>query len=79
MKKRMHQIELFMKYPHDVQDEIFKKLILEASATEFGKKYGFGDIDSVARFRDRVPVSTYEQLYPYIKRLMRGEQNILWL
>lgn len=78
MKKRVHQIELFMKYPHDVQDEWFKKLISEASATEFGKKYGFGDIDSVARFRDRVPVFTYEQLYPYIKRLMRGEQNILW-
>lgn len=78
MKKRIHQIELFMKYPHDVQDEIFKRLILEASATEFGKKYGFSDIDSVAQFRDRVPVSTYEQIYPYIKRLMRGEQNILW-
>lgn len=78
MKKRIHQIELFMKYPHDVQDELFRRLISEASATEFGKKYGFSDIGAVATFQDRVPVSTYEQLYPYIKRLMRGEQNILW-
>ena len=78
MRKRIHQIELFMKYPHDVQEELFKRLIKEASATEFGKKYGFSDIESPAQFRERVPVSTYEELFPYINRLMRGEQNILW-
>lgn len=78
MKKRIHQIELFMKYPHDVQDELFKRLVKEASATEFGKKYGFSDIESQDQYRQRVPVFTYEQLFPYIKRLMRGEQNILW-
>lgn len=78
MRKRIHQIELFMKYPHDVQDEIFKRLIREASTTEFGKKHWYSDIETISQFRDRVPVSTYEQLLPYIKRLMRGEQNILW-
>jgi hypothetical protein len=78
MKKRIHQIELFMKYPHDVQEELFKRLILEASATEFGKKYAFRDIETVAQYRERVPIFTYEKLFPYIKRLMRGEQNILW-
>jgi hypothetical protein len=78
MRKRIHQIELFKKYPHDVQEELFRRLILEASATEFGKKYGFSDIETVAQYRERVPISTYEQLFPYIQRLMRGEQNILW-
>ncbi|MDQ2657944.1 MAG: GH3 auxin-responsive promoter family protein [Bacteroidota bacterium] len=78
MKKRIHQIELFKKYPHEVQEELFKKLIKEASATEFGKKYGFSDIETVAQFRERVPIFTYEELFPYIKRLMQGEQNILW-
>ena len=78
MKKRIHQIELFMKYPHDVQEELFKRLIKEAGATEFGKKFGFGDIETVAQYREQVPIFTYEDLFPYIKRLMRGEQNILW-
>lgn len=78
MKKRIHQIELFMKYPHEVQEEIFKKLIKAAGATEFGKKYGYSDIETQAQFRERVPIFTYEQLFPYIQRLMRGEQNILW-
>ena len=78
MKKRIHQIELFMKYPHDVQDELFRRLIREASTTEFGKKYDFSSIETPAEYRERVPVFTYEKLYPYIQRLMRGEQNILW-
>src|SRR3546814_20644048 len=78
MKKRIHQIELFKKYPHYVQEEWFRKLIHEASRTECVKKYGYSDIETPAQFRERVPVSTYEQLFPYIQRLMRGEQNILW-
>ena len=41
MKKRIHQIELFMKYPHDVQTEWFKKLITSARDTEWGKMYDF--------------------------------------
>jgi hypothetical protein len=78
MRKRIHQIELFMKYPHDVQHELFQSLVEEAHLTRFGVKYGFGDIDTYEKFRERVPIHTYEQLFPYIERLMRGEQNILW-
>ena len=78
MKKRIHQIELFMKYPHEVQQEIFKNLLQTARNTEFGQKYDFGSISSYEQFRDRVPVHTYETIFPYIERLMRGEQNILW-
>jgi len=78
MKKRIHQIELFMKYPHEVQEEIFKKLLRTAKNTEFGKKHGFESIDSLDKFQDRVPVHQYETLFPYIERRMKGEQNLLW-
>ena len=78
MKKRIHQIELFMKHPHDVQHEIFDYLIEEAKNTEFGKKHKFKDINSYSDFVKQVPLHTYEELYPYIKRLMEGEQDILW-
>lgn len=78
MKKRIHQIELFMKYPHEVQDELLKKLLQTAKNTEFGKKHGFSSIERYDHFANKVPISTYEQLFPYIERLMRGEQNILW-
>src|SRR5687768_315225 len=78
MRKRIHQIELFMKYPHDVQDELFHSLVEEAHLTRFGVQHGFRDINNYEQFREQVPIHTYEQLFPYIERLMRGEQNVLW-
>lgn len=78
MKKRIHQIELFMKYPNEVQDELFRKLIQTARYTEFGRRYDFQGIQTYEDFRKRVPVHSYEDMFPYIERLMRGEQNILW-
>ena len=78
IKKRIHQIELFKKYPHDVQDEVLKKLIGFARYTDFGQKYAFDDLTSYEDFKRRVPVHTYEQMFPYIDRLMHGEQNVLW-
>lgn len=78
MKQRIHQIELFMKYPHEVQQELFTGLVKTAKNTSFGKDYGFKDFKSVEAFRERVPIVTYEQLFPYIDRLLHGEQNVLW-
>jgi hypothetical protein len=78
MKKRIHQIELFLKYPCDVQVELLKKLLLAAKDTEWGKLYDYKNILSKSDFRQRVPVSDYESLKPYITRLMKGEQNLLW-
>ncbi|WP_439880896.1 GH3 auxin-responsive promoter family protein [Pontibacter sp. MBLB2868] len=78
MKKRIHDIDLFRKYPHEVQEELFHSLISKAKGTEWGRKYGYVDGLSVREFQERVPISTYENLYPYIERVMKGEQNLLW-
>lgn len=78
IKKRIHQIELFKKYPHEVQGELFKKLINTARDTEWGKKYDYRSIKSVNTFNERVPISSYADLKPIIDRLRKGEQNLLW-
>lgn len=78
MKQRIHQIEFFMKYPHDVQAELFKKLIQSGKTTVFGKEYGFTDIKNLEQYKRQVPVQPYESLFPYIDRLMKGEKNVLW-
>jgi hypothetical protein len=78
MKKRMHQIELFIKYPYDVQDEWFQTLISSAQHTEWGKKYGYSSIYNQDQFKERVPIQNYESLKPYIEKMMNGEQNVLW-
>lgn len=78
MKKRIHDIDLFLKYPIEVQNELFLQLIKTARKTDFGKKYGFKDIDSIRAFKEHVPIHTYEDTYPYIQQLLNGQQNVLW-
>lgn len=78
MQKRMHQIELFMKYPTDVQDECLNKLIASSKDTEWGKKYDYKNIKNAEHFKNNVPIQDYETLKPFIDRIRRGEQNILW-
>jgi len=76
--KRLHQIELFMKYPFDVQQEVFSKLIEQAMRTTWGIQYGFDSISTIEEYQLRVPISTYDDVKPYINRLREGEQNLLW-
>jgi hypothetical protein len=78
LKKRIPNIERFRLQPHEVQDELFFHLIETARDTEWGKLYDFKSIRSVADFKERVPIGNYESHTPYIERMMRGEQNILW-
>ncbi|MDY0077779.1 MAG: GH3 auxin-responsive promoter family protein [Bacteroidales bacterium] len=78
IKKRIHQIELFIKYPHEVQAEWFKRLITLGKTTEFGKTFDFKNIKNPEQFAQRVPIHSYEALKPYIDRLRTGEQNVLW-
>ena len=78
MKKRIHQIELFTKYPIEVQNEWFEELISSAKHTEFGENYSFQKIDLPRQFKEAVPVHEYDDLKPYVDRLMKGEQNLLW-
>ena len=78
MKKRMHQIELFIKYPYDVQDEWFQTLISTAKNTEWGKKYGYESILNQDQFKERVPLQNYDTLKPYIEKMLSGQHNVLW-
>lgn len=78
LKKRFHQIELFLKYPNEVQEELLMNLLRTAEATTVGKTYGFESIKSYRAFSERIPVSTYEDLEGMIERTRRGEQNLFW-
>lgn len=76
--KRLYQIDLFKKFPYDAQREVLFNLIDKAKGTQFGEKYDFKSIDSIEKFQERVPVQPYEEIKPYIDRLLKGEQNLLW-
>ena len=71
MKKRIHQIELFLKYPQEVQQEWFRRLIDSAKNTEWGLRYDYKSIRTPGDFKNRVPVQNYDSLKPQIDRLMK--------
>ncbi|WP_369048445.1 GH3 auxin-responsive promoter family protein [Tenacibaculum sp. UWU-22] len=78
LKKRKHQIELFLKYPIDVQQEVLSKLIFTAKNTEFGQTHGFTSITNYSEFAKNVPIQKYESIEPLIERCRKGEQNLFW-
>lgn len=78
IKKRIHQIDLFKKYPFEVQEEVLQQLISRAAKTEWGLKYDYASITSYAEYNKRVPLTNYEILEPYVQRLLKNEQNLLW-
>ncbi len=75
---RMHQIDFLKKHPEEVQRETLVKLLKAAANTEFGKKHDFRSIDSENGFKSRMPLVTYDDIKPYIERLRKGEENVLW-
>lgn len=78
MKLRQSAIDNFVLNPVDTQQQVFNDLIGSAQYTEYGKKYGFEKINSIADFKRNVPVNDYDSLKPYINRILEGEQNVLW-
>ena len=68
IKKRIHQIDLFIKYPNDVQHDVFVNLISSGKYSKFGEEHNFKSINSYLDFCKNIPIRTYEELFPYVER-----------
>lgn len=75
---RLKEIELYASRAGDLQHSVLQRLVNEASQTEWGKKYDYQSIKDYDTFKKRLPIQTYEEVKPYIERLRKGEQNLLW-
>jgi hypothetical protein len=75
---RYRRIEDFINEPIRAQEIVFRDLIGQGKQTIYGKKHKMGEISSEKEFTRRVPVTDYEKLLPYIKRMMLGERDVLW-
>ncbi len=78
IKKRIHQIDLFRKFPLEVQEELFFRMLKNAANTTFGKKHHFNKISDYSSFKESVPLQTYEELKTDVDKLITGEKNLLW-
>src|SRR4051794_28101736 len=75
---RYWNIDQWLTDPFNAQREVLQDLVTHAQHTEIGRKYGFHETFNIRSFKQRVPIHEYDDLKPYIERLMRGEQNLLW-
>ncbi|WP_313092982.1 GH3 auxin-responsive promoter family protein [Chryseobacterium flavum] len=77
-KKHVQKAKAFKKDAEKNQEELLLSLVHTAEKTLFGREHDFENIHSLKDFQDRVPVSDYEDLKPYIERVKKGQANILW-
>jgi hypothetical protein len=73
-----NRIQKWATNPVETQQKVFEKLISEAKNTVFGKDHDFKNITSFEDFAAQVPIRDYEELKPYVERVVSGEENILW-
>lgn len=77
--KTIHlQTQKWVSKPLETQQKVFEDLIKQARETAFGKDHNFSKIKTFKDFSAQVPVRDYEALKPYVDRVVKGEENILW-
>jgi len=77
-RMRHWRIENWTTHPVASQREVLQHLVTAGQYTEFGKKYGLHNLFSVRELKNNMPIHEYDDLKPYIERMMNGEENILW-
>ncbi len=74
----VRQQRKWMRDAGSFQNKVFKNIIKRAVNTAFGKDHGFESIQSYEDFKKQVPIRDYEELRPYMDRMVAGESDVLW-
>ncbi len=78
LRPRIGRIEHATHHAAAVQRRTLMYLIHKAKHTEWGKMHAYNTIHSKKDYVKNVPVSTYEEIKPFIQKTFNGEQNVLW-
>ena len=73
-----NKTQKWVQNPIETQQKVFQNLIASADDTQFGKDHNFKEIKSYEDFAKQVPIRDYEELRPYVDRVVKGEEDILW-
>ena len=76
-KRIYKKVQKWANNPIETQEKVFKNLITEATETAFGKDHDFISINTYEDFVKRVPIRDYEDLKPYVDRVVKGEEDVL--
>ena len=77
-RPRQKEIARFAQDADAIQHKQLKSLLSTARNTEWGLKHDYKSIQGYADFCERIPLQTYDDIKPYVTRMINGERNILW-
>ena len=77
-QKIYKKTQLWANNPVETQKKVLQKLIKDAKQTQFGIDHHFDQIKNEKDFAKQVPVRDYEALKPYVDKVVKGEENVLW-
>jgi hypothetical protein len=66
-----------MRAPRRAQEKVLADLLQKNAASHFGKMHSLHPRMSVRDFQQALPISTFEDLRPFIERAAQGEPNVL--
>lgn len=64
--------------PHEFQAKYYHHLLAQAGKTVYGRELGLQPGMDHAAWQDAVPLVDYEDIKPYVERIMAGEKDVLW-
>ena len=63
--------------PMKAQKRLLLEYLSRNRSTEYGKKYHFSEVRSIADYQMLVPMSDSELIFPYVEKIANGAQNVL--
>ncbi|KAA6347736.1 hypothetical protein EZS27_004826 [termite gut metagenome] len=75
---RLNEIDKYATHAGEIQQKVLFHLIEKAKKTEWGIKYDYKSVRNYENYKNRVPVQTYDDIKPYVDRLLTGERGVLW-
>src|SRR3569833_1533375 len=61
----------------ETQRSLLEAFVGRNRDTAFGKEHGFASIRDIADFRRQVPIRQWDEISPYIDRVVKGEHDAL--
>lgn len=77
-RMRLWSIEQWINDAAANQLVVWQDLLSAGQYTDFGRQHHFSEIQSLQDFKKNVPIHEYDDLKPYVERMMKGEENVLW-
>ena len=76
-RNAISDIEKASKDPLKANEKLLLRILKDNESTEYGRKFGFGEIQSIDEYRRRVPFSDYSDYEPYIERMIHNKEKDL--